>query len=136
MVDIRMPDGRIVRLPDGMTGQRVRQFLAGMRLPGTGGTAAASQAPSPPRPDRFDVADAAGGGGSEGSAPAGRGALAELAGRIEAFGAALENAMPPPVHLGGGFPGGRQQNGNALADVLNNPTVADMLLKRRLGFLG
>lgn len=135
MIDIRMPDGGVVRLPDGMTERHIRQLLTRMRPSGAGATAAASPSPAP-RPSRFAVVDAAGGDGSERSASAKRGALAELADRLAAFGSALENAMPPPVHHGGGIPGNRRQNGNALADVLNNPTMADMLLKRRLGFLG
>lgn len=57
-----------------------------------------------------------------------------LGDRLSAAGAEFSRAMAPPRH-GGGMPMPRAPEGNALLDVLSNPTVADMLLKRRLGFL-
>jgi hypothetical protein len=113
MVDIRMPDGRIVPFPDDVTEQQLREFI--MRS-------------APP---------AAGAAGTAGNAvPAEAGTFAGLADRLQAFGTALESAMPSAAPHGGSFPGNRRENGNALANILTSPTVTDMLMKRRLNFLG
>lgn len=139
MVDIRMPDGRVVHFPDDVTEQQIREFMMRSHPRVSGGMAAAvpfQPQPSPP-PNRLADAGAAGGAkAAENAAPAETGPFAGFADRLQAFGAALEDAMPRAASHGGSFPGNRRENGNALANVLNSPTVVDMLIKRRLNFLG
>jgi len=138
MVDIRMPDGRVVRLPEGMSEQQIRELIAskhpqmagGTMVPAVSGRRTASWRGMSARPADAGRADA--GAASVGGAGI---SLAGFGGRLKAFGAALEDAMPPSAHHSGNFSGNRRENGNALASVLSNPTAAEMFLKKRLQFL-
>lgn len=107
-------------MPDGKKGDEQYRPVLGSMAPGGGGNFAGA---SPIPQGTSELA----GDGKEGGS---------FWDRLAAAGEEFSQAMPPPPRMPHSpFGGDARQTGNALAEVLNNPTMADALLRKRMPWM-